>query len=68
MDTRSARDSKAIEELGFYDPVEQQEEKALRVKTDRVKYWLSVGAQPSDTVRTLLKRVGIDPTPGRPVS
>ena len=68
MDVHSARNSKAIEELGYYDPIEKQEEKALKVKTDRVKYWLSVGAQPSDTVRTLLKRVGIDPTPGKPVS
>ena len=68
MDTRSARDSRVIEELGFYDPVEKESEKALRVNTDRVKYWLSVGAQPSDTVRSLLKRVGVDPTPGHPVS
>jgi len=68
MDARSARDSKAIEELGFYDPLEANQEKALRFKEDRVKYWLSVGAQPSETVRSLLKKVGIDPTPGKPVS
>lgn len=68
MDTRSARDSRVIEELGFYDPIEKESEKALRVNTDRVKYWLSVGAQPSDTVRSLLKRVGVNPTPGLPSS
>lgn len=65
MDVRSARDSKAIEELGFYDPLETTQGKELRVKEDRVRYWLGVGAQPSDTVRSLLKKVGIDPTPGK---
>ena len=67
MDARSARDSKAIEELGFYDPLETQEGKALQFKQERVKYWLSVGAQPSRTVCSLLKKVGIDPTPGKQV-
>ena len=65
MDTRSARDSRPIEELGHYDPLEADEEKAVVLKDDRVKYWLSVGAQPSDTVRRLLKQAGIDPTPGK---
>jgi len=65
MDTRSARDSRAIEELGHYDPLEQDDAKGITFKKDRIEYWLSVGAQPSDTVRSLLKKVGIDPTPGR---
>ncbi len=68
MDTRSARDSKAIEQLGFFDPLEQDQEKALKVDEPRVRYWLSVGAQPSDTVRTLLKKAGIDAKPGTPVA
>lgn len=65
MDQRSARDSKAIEELGTYDPLQQDEDKQITMKEDRVKYWLSVGAQPSETVRALIKRVGIDATPGK---
>ena len=65
METRSARDSRPIEELGHYDPLERDDDKAVVLKADRVKYWLSVGAQPSDTVRRLLKQVGIDPTPGK---
>ena len=65
MDTRSARDSRPIEQLGHYDPLESDREKAIVVEHDRVKYWLSVGAQPSDTVRRLLKQIGIDPTPGK---
>ncbi len=60
MDVRSARDSRAIEELGYYDPLQSQQEKSLCIKEDRVRYWLGVGAQPSDTVRSLLKKVGID--------
>ena len=65
IDCRCARDGRSIEELGYYDPIEADESKALRVNTDRVKYWLSVGAQPSETVGSLLKKVGIDPTPGK---
>jgi small subunit ribosomal protein S16 len=59
MDKREARDGKAIEEIGFYDPIEKDEANALRVDGERAKYWLGVGAQPSDTVRTLLRRAGV---------
>ena len=65
MDQRSARNSRTIEPLGFYDPIESDDAKAVKIDEDRVKYWLSVGAQPSDTVRSLLKKQGIDPTPGK---
>ncbi len=64
-DIRAARDGKVIEELGHFDPIEKDESKQVVFKADRIKYWLSVGAQPSDTVRALLKRVDIDPTPGK---
>lgn len=60
MDQRSARDSKTIEELGFYDPLEPDDEKALRVDGERVKYWLGVGAQPSSTVRSLIRKAGVE--------
>jgi small subunit ribosomal protein S16 len=63
MDKRAPRDGRVIEELGWFDPVKGNDEYSL--KNDRIEYWLSVGAQPSDTVRTLLKRSGIDPTPGK---
>lgn len=65
MDGRSARDSKAIEELGSFDPLLKDESNQFKVKEDRVNYWLSVGAQPSDTVAALLKKAGIDPKPGK---
>ena len=66
MDTRSARDGQSIEQLGFYDPLEKNDDKAIKVNTERVMYWLSVGAQPSSTVKSLLKKRGIDAVPGKP--
>jgi len=65
MDKRAPRNGRVIEELGWFDPVQIDETKQHSLKTDRIDYWLSVGAQPSDTVRSLLKRAGIDPTPGK---
>lgn len=59
VDSRKARDSRVIEELGLYDPVNANEELRLVLKRERIEYWLSVGAQPSDTVRQLLKKQGV---------
>lgn len=56
-DKRSPRDGKFIEIVGHYNPVRQPKE--LVVKNDRVRYWLGVGAQPSDTVVRLLKQVNV---------
>ncbi len=64
MDKRAPRDGRVIEQLGWYDPI-APDDRQLSVKVDRVDYWLSVGAQPSATVASLLKRVGCDPTPGK---
>lgn len=64
MDKRVSCKGKAIEELGWYDPV-APEEKQVSLKVDRINYWLSKGAQPSDTVRSMLKKAGCDPTPGK---
>jgi small subunit ribosomal protein S16 len=52
-------------QLGTYDPIASRLDgvKEIRVKVDRVKYWLSVGAQPSDTVARLLGHVGLLPPP-----
>lgn len=70
MDQRNQRDGRVIEELGFYDPCTKDETRVLKVNTERVAYWLSVGAQPTDTVRALLRRVGMDieltPRPSKP--
>jgi len=56
---RSKRDGKVIEELGYYDPLAKDEDKQVVMQRDRVQYWLSVGAQPSDTVAGMIKRAKI---------
>jgi len=59
MDARQARDSRVIEELGSYDPLTPEESRQVVLKRERIEYWLSVGAQPSDTVRRILHKQGI---------
>jgi len=59
MDSRQARDSTVIEELGIYDPINKIEDRQVVLKRERIAYWLSVGAQPSDTVRRLLEKAGL---------
>jgi small subunit ribosomal protein S16 len=54
--SRSARDSKAIEEIGRYSPA--VEPSLIQINSDRVQYWLGVGAQPSEAVTALLKVTG----------
>ena len=56
-DSRSPRDGRFIEELGTYDPMADGEK--LTVNQERVQYWVSNGAQPTDTVRGLLKKGGV---------
>ena len=56
MDSRSPRDGKTLEEVGFYHPIEA-EEKQLSIKEDRIRSWLEKGARPSDTVRKLLNNL-----------
>ncbi len=59
VDSRAKRDGRVIEELGHYDPLEKRAEHAVRLKRDRIEYWLSQGAQPSATAATFLKKHGI---------
>ena len=58
VDIRKSRDGKVIEELGAYCPAHKNPQDRLNLKLDRIQYWLSMGAQPSDTVRQLLRKVG----------
>ncbi|MCC8015340.1 MAG: 30S ribosomal protein S16 [Eubacterium sp.] len=55
-DSRVPRGGKAIAELGYYDPA--KEPSVLKVDAEAAKEWLSKGAQPTDTVRALLKKAG----------
>ena len=54
-DSRSPRDGRFIEEIGVYDPMADGEK--IKVDLERAKYWIANGAQPTDTVRDLLKKV-----------
>ncbi len=65
IDQRSPRDGRPIEELGTYDPANKDESKQFACKEDRVKYWLSVGAQPSETVSAQLIKAGILEAPAK---
>lgn len=57
QEERSKRDGKYIENLGLYDP--RQNPPLVQLQADRVKYWLGVGATPTDSVGRLLKMAGI---------
>lgn len=59
-DSRRARNGRFIEELGYYNPMMAADvEPTLVLKHDRIQYWLSVGAQPSETAAALLKKQGL---------
>lgn len=55
-DKRGRRDGRFIERIGFYNPMARGAEQPLRIAQDRLNYWISVGAQPSDTVARLIKQ------------
>lgn len=57
MDARKPRDGKAIEELGHYDPMVRDKSKRVEINLERVQHWISVGAQPSENVAILIKKV-----------
>ncbi|WFD08970.1 30S ribosomal protein S16 [Tepidibacter hydrothermalis] len=56
-DSRSPRDGKFIEEIGYYNPVSQP--KQIKINDERASKWLNDGAQPTDTVKSLFKKNGI---------
>jgi small subunit ribosomal protein S16 len=58
-DSRWPRDGRIIETLGFYLPKAKRVEEQLKVNVERVSHWLAVGAQPSETVRSLVVRAGV---------
>ena len=57
MDQRKPRDGKSIEEVGFYDTSVHDKAQRVNLKMDRIDYWLSVGAQPSEKVNALIRKV-----------
>ena len=56
-DSRNRRDGRFIEEIGIYDPMKETD--SVNIDADAAKKWISNGAQPTDTVKSLLKKQGI---------
>ena len=56
-DSRFARDGRFIEEIGYYDPT--KEPSVVKIDAEKAKQWLSSGAQPTDTVREILKKAAV---------
>ena len=57
-DSRSPRDGRFIEEVGYFNPCQEPNE--LSINKEAVEKWLATGAQPTDTVKTLIKKSGIE--------
>lgn len=62
MDQRSPRGGKVLEELGTYDPMIHDTDARALLNAERIQYWISVGAQPSEKVAVLIKKYGVDGT------
>jgi len=58
VDSRNPRDGRVLEELGTYDPMIDDTDARVVLKTERLGYWLGVGAQPSDKVKVFIKKYG----------
>ena len=56
VDKRTRRDGAAIEQLGWYNPLEKDAAKQINLNEERCKYWIGVGAQPSDTVKDMFAK------------
>ena len=56
-DSRYPRDGRFIEEIGYYNPLEKPE--VVKIDAEKAKKWIANGAQPTDTVKALLKKAGI---------
>ncbi len=54
-DSRSPRDGRFIEEIGYFDPISEE----LKIDQEAAEKWLSTGAQPTDTAKALLKKAGV---------
>lgn len=62
FDSRTRRDGRAIDDLGFYDTLSKDPERHMKVNVERARHWLSVGALPSEIVRQIFKKSGVTKT------
>ncbi len=68
VDQRKKRDGRVLEQLGTYDPLLSDDSKQISLVLPRCAYWLSVGAQPTDTVATLFRRAGLKSVSGTAIA
>jgi small subunit ribosomal protein S16 len=68
FDTRTRRDGTPIEEIGTYDPAGRGLDDKVRIDSERALYWLGVGAQPSETVASFLRKKGLRKGGGVPAA
>lgn len=59
VEKTTPRDGTILENLGWYNPLEEDEAKQYSLNSERIKHWMSVGAQPTDTVKDLMVRAGL---------
>ena len=59
FDSHTRRDGRSIEDIGTYDVMAKDESKVYSLNLDRLKYWLSVGAKPSETVASIIKKLKV---------
>ena len=59
FDSRTRRDGPPVEELGSYDPAQKAWAEKVKLDADRARYWLGVGALPSETVKSIFKHLGV---------
>ena len=62
VDGRNPRDGRVIEELGTYDPMIRETDARVTMESERIDYWVGVGAQPSDNVKVFIKKYGTNGT------
>lgn len=56
IDSRQPNNGRVIEELGSYDPMVKNTDERVRLQPDRIKYWMSVGAKPSEKLEVLIRK------------
>ena len=59
FDSRTRRDGRSIEDLGFYDTISDREKSETKLNAERARYWISVGAKPSEIVHQIFKKNGV---------
>ena len=59
FDSRTRRDGRSIEDIGFYDTVSDRERSEIKLDSERARHWISVGAKPSEMVHQIFKKSGV---------